>query len=203
MREKKNMKKKGNALLCEALSVPAASSVSGQCNQALKDSLFTFYQQVLVCIFSIRGKCVTRVCVHTRVPGGSIVHQHSHVLTTSQGNKAKGPVLFWFPLGGGNFPCIAVTLQDASPPLPSLLCSFFLMLSTSVPVLVFVVPAVEVYVERNDASGRHASDQRSEGGEHVCKKHTFIKKILHIYKRFCKNKYKSCSQLLMSRMHSY
>lgn len=78
------------------------------------------------------------------------------------------------------------------------------MLSTSVPVLVLVVPAVEVYVERNDASGRHAGDQRSEGGEHVCKKkHTFIKKILHIYKRLCKNKHKSCSQLLMSRMHSY
>lgn len=42
----------------------------------------------------------------------------------------------------------------------------FLMLSTSVPVLVFVVPAVEVYVERHDAAGRHASDQSPAGRAH-------------------------------------
>lgn len=61
---------------------------------------------------------------------------------------------------------MAVTLQDASPPLPSLFCSFFHALSPSVPVLVFVVPAVEVNVEGNDAARRHASDQRPEGGAH-------------------------------------
>lgn len=40
----------------------------------------------------------------------------------------------------------------------------FLTLSTSVPVLVLVVPAVEVYVERHDASRRHASDKSPESG---------------------------------------
>lgn len=67
----------------------------------------------------------------------------------------------------------------------------------------FVVPAVEVYVERNDAAGCHASDQRPEGGAHKCKKKKYVmKKMLHMHKKVCKNKYKAFSQLI-SRMHSY
>lgn len=50
-----------------------------------------------------------------------------------------------------------------SSPLHPLLV---LKLSTSVPVLVFVVPAVEVYVERHNAAGRHASDQGPESRAH-------------------------------------
>lgn len=59
-------------------------------------------------------------------------------------------------------PIFSQLLWPAVFPL-SLSRSSRLSLSTSVPVLVLVVPAVEVYVERHDAAGRHASDQSPAG----------------------------------------
>lgn len=47
--------------------------------------------------------------------------------------------------------------------VPPLHPAFFLTLSALVPVLVFVVPAVEVYVERHDAARCHAGDKSPEG----------------------------------------
>lgn len=97
------MRKKGNSLLCEALSVPAASSVSDQCNQALKACRTRSLRFIsrFWCVSSLSGyMCVTRVCVHTRVPGGSIVHQHCHVLTNKlhRGIEPKVRFLFYFLL---------------------------------------------------------------------------------------------------------
>lgn len=111
---------------------------------------------------------VTHVCVRTRVHRGSRFHQRLCILKSSELHKEiepKVPYLFFLRLCTCSFPCAAATQQNASPPSP-LAIFLFLALSTSVPVLVFVVPAVEVYVECHNAARRHASDQSPEGRKH-------------------------------------
>lgn len=116
---------------------------------------------------------VTRACVQTRVHGGRSFRQRCCVLTSSQLHKGLEPkVGYVFPSPW----CLRFSpvsqVHSRMHPLLSLL--FFsplsvllvLVLSTSVPVLVLVVPAVEVYVERHNAAGCHASDQSPEGRAH-------------------------------------
>lgn len=102
------MRKKVNSLLCEALSVPAVSSVSEQCNQALKAcrTRSLYFISRFWCGSSLSGyMCYTRVCTYTCAWGEysppALLCPHKQ---SSQGNSAEGPVLFLFPLGGGNFP---------------------------------------------------------------------------------------------------
>lgn len=103
---------------------------------------------------------VTHVCVHTRMHRGSCFHQRCRILKSSELHKGIEPkvrYLFFLRLCTCSFPCCRYTAEciTASP----LSIFLFLTQSTSVPVLVFVVPAVEVYVECHNAARRHASDQ--------------------------------------------
>lgn len=126
------------------------------------------YLQGIMYLYLDGPMCVTVcVCMHvclracTRVHGGSVASTgtaaspHSH-------NPPPGDESFRsFPRGACGFRCSVAPTQpgcvasspSGSPPLP------LPPLSTSVPVLVLVVPAVEVYVERHNASGCHASDK--------------------------------------------
>lgn len=86
---------------------------------------------------------------------------------STRDSSLNGPVLVLPPIPVPfSFPLSVADTHSRKLHLLSLL--FFsplviLTLSTSVPVLVFVVPAVEVYVERHNAARRHAGDESPEG----------------------------------------
>lgn len=90
--------------------------------------------------------------------------------------EPKVRYLFFLLLRTCRFPHVAETQKNASSPFPlfSSPSSSSSSCPTSVPVLVFVVPAVEVYVKRHNAAGCHASDQSPESRAHR-KSHLYTK----------------------------
>lgn len=152
--------------VCEAVSVPGTATV-------LCTGFFGPYEVYMTCssilqsvYFISRFWCVssgyyvsvvTHVCVCSRVHRGSIstsarmcriLKSCEHLMERSQ------PDPFFLPVSTCDFPAV----QTHSRML-LLLGFLFLSSSASVPVLVFIVPAVEVDIECHNAARRHAGDQ--------------------------------------------
>lgn len=122
------------------------------------------------------------LCVYIHV-----FHQRCHILRSSKllkGIEPKVRYVFILPLSACSFPVLQIHSRLLSSPSWSSPLAILLLLrrATSVPVLVFVVPAVEVYVERHNAAWRHASDEGPEGGAHTNQtlRHTKLQTVLDI-----------------------
>lgn len=186
--EKSKGKQKLRFFVCEALSVPGAATATGPVSGTGMIDLYKICLTRSLSPFCSLSILLAGFGVYLR--GNMCLWLHIHVCTeevvstsadasskSSQLHKPKVRCLLFLPLGTcGSPPTPASQIHSRMHHLLSLLfLSFlsillFLMLAASVPVLVFVVPAVEVYVERHDAAGRHASDQSPEGAEsYVCK----------------------------------
>lgn len=132
---------------------------------ALLHSLsFTLLRSILSAAFGVNLRGLVCVCGYTRVHVHMCAEEGISTIAAASSNQVN--------LRSGTFSFPTSQIRGRALHLPSLL-SFsslsilFRMPSTSVPVLVFVVPAVEVYVERHDAARRHAGDQSPAGGAHT------------------------------------
>lgn len=126
---------------------------------------FGVYLQGIVCLWL--HTCVyLHVC--TEEVNSSSAAASLNVVNFLVRIEPKVPYLFCLPLSTCGFPASQIhsrkqRLLSLRSSLSLLSALLSLKLSTSVPVLVLVVPAVEVYVERHNAAGRHASDQSPAG----------------------------------------